>query len=103
MQVLKIFVLIVAVIITLSYLLNKEVGYFITGLGAMTAVLMLIFKDSILGLAGDTTTTNDMVRIGLDNMPSKNIDGDVIEVGLNTVKVQILIKLFLLSSLHFDD
>lgn len=90
MQVLKIFVLIVAVIITLSYLLNKEVGYFITGLGAMTAVLMLIFKDSILGLVGGVQlTTNDMVRIGdWISMPSKNIDGDVIEVGLNTVKVQ---------------
>lgn len=63
-QVVKIFVFIIATIFALSYLLNKEVGYFITGLGAMTAILMLVFKDSIMGLvSGIQLSTNDMVRI----------------------------------------
>ncbi len=89
-QVVKIIAYIIAAISALSILLNKEVGYFITGLGAMTAVLLLIFKDSILGLVGGIQlTTNDMVRIGdWISMPARNADGIVLEVSLNTVKVQ---------------
>ncbi|MDD4149395.1 MAG: mechanosensitive ion channel [Bacteroidales bacterium] len=89
-QVVKIIIFIVAAISALSILLNKEVGYFITGLGAISAVLLLIFKDSILGLVGGIQlTSNDMVRIGdWISMPSHNTDGNVIEVSLNTVKVQ---------------
>lgn len=89
-QVVKIIAFIIAAISALSILLNKEVGYFITGLGAMTAVLLLIFKDSILGLVGGIQlTTNDMVRIGdWISMPARNADGVVTEVSLNTVKVQ---------------
>lgn len=89
-QVVKIIAFIIAAISALSILLNKEVGYFITGLGAMTAVLLLIFKDSILGLVGGIQlTTNDMVRIGdWISMPARNADGTVTEVSLNTVKVQ---------------
>ncbi len=89
-QVVKIFVFFIVAISALSYLLNKEVGYFITGLGAMTAVLMLIFKDSILGLvSGIQLSTNDMVRIGdWISMDERNTDGIVTELSLNTVKVQ---------------
>ena len=89
-QVVKIFVFIIATIFALSYLLNKEVGYFITGLGAMTAILMLVFKDSIMGLvSGIQLSTNDMVRIGdWISMEDRNADGTVIEVSLNTVKVR---------------
>ena len=56
----------------------------------MTAVILLIFKDSILGLVGGIQlSTNDMVRIGdWISMPTRNADGTVIEVSLNTVKVQ---------------
>ncbi len=89
-QVVKIIIAVVAAISVLSILLNKEVGYFITGLGAISAVLLLVFKDSILGLVGGIQlTSNDMVRIGdWISMPSRNTDGNVIEVSLNTVKVQ---------------
>lgn len=59
-------------------------------LGAASAILLLIFKDTILGfVASITVTTNDMVRIGdWITMPESNADGDVIEINLNTVKVQ---------------
>ncbi|MDD2636078.1 MAG: mechanosensitive ion channel [Bacteroidales bacterium] len=89
-QVVKIIVYIVAAISILSILLNKEIGYFVAGLGAISAVLLLVFKDSILGLVGGIQlTSNDMVRIGdWISMPSHNADGNVIEVSLNTVKVQ---------------
>lgn len=89
-QVVKIIIYIIAAILALSILMNKEVGYFVTGLGAMTAVLLLVFKDSILGLVGGIQlTSNDMVRIGdWISMPARNADGTVIEVSLNTVKVQ---------------
>ncbi|MDD3858738.1 MAG: mechanosensitive ion channel [Bacteroidales bacterium] len=89
-QVVKIIAFSIAAISALSILLNKEVGYFVTGLGAISAVLLLIFKDSILGLVGGIQlTSNDMVRIGdWISMPSRNSDGTVIEVSLNTVKVQ---------------
>lgn len=89
-QVVKIIIFIIAAISALSILLNKEVGYFVTGLGAVSAVLLLIFKDSILGLVGGIQlTSNDMVRIGdWISMPGRNADGNVIEVSLNTVKIQ---------------
>jgi miniconductance mechanosensitive channel len=71
-------------------LFGKNPGFFLGGLGAFTAVIMLIFKDSILGfVAGIQLTRNDMVRIGdWIEMPKYNADGDVIDVSLNTVKVQ---------------
>ncbi len=89
-QVLKIIITIIFILIMLSLLLNKEIGYFLTGMGAMTAIFMLVFKDSILGLVGGIQlTTNDMIRIGdWIEMPSRNADGDVIEVTLNTVKIR---------------
>ncbi|MFW5886783.1 MAG: mechanosensitive ion channel family protein, partial [Bacteroidota bacterium] len=67
-----------------------EVGSIFAGMGALAAVLMLVFKDSILGLvAGIQISAYDMVRIGdWIEMPSHNADGDVIDISLNTVKVQ---------------
>ena len=89
-QVVKIVISIFITVIVFSILLNQEVGFFLTGMGAMSAVLLLIFKDSILGLVGGIQlTSNDMVRIGdWISMPGRNADGTVIEVSLNTVKVQ---------------
>lgn len=89
-QVLKIVFYIIAAVIVLSIILNKNVGYFLTGMGAMAAVLMLIFKDTILGLvAGVQINSNDMLRIGdWISMPSRNADGVVTDISLNTVKVQ---------------
>lgn len=90
MQVVKILIAIGLGILVLSLILNKELTIIIGALGAMTAVLMLIFQDTILGFVGGIQlSANDMVRIGdWIEMPSRNADGNVIEVTLNTVKVQ---------------
>ncbi len=78
------------VIVCLSIILSQSPMVFIGGLGAASAVLMLIFKDSILGLvAGFQIMANNMVRIGdWIEMPKYNADGDVIDITLTTVKVQ---------------
>jgi miniconductance mechanosensitive channel len=90
LQVVKIILTIFFVLLMLSMLLNRDVGHFLAGLGAMSAVLILVFKDSLLGLVGGIQiTSNDMVRIGdWIEMPTRNADGDVIEISLNTVKVR---------------
>ena len=89
-QMLKIVVVCVALIIVVSVLINKNPGYILTALGASAAVLMLVFKDLILGLvAGVQLSANDMLRPGdWISMPKYGADGDVIEVTLTTVKVQ---------------
>lgn len=89
-QVLKIILYVVIVIIIFSTVIGKSPAFFIGGLGAMAAVLMLIFKDPILGLAaGIQLSANDMVRKGdWIEMPKYGADGDVIDISLTTVKVQ---------------
>ena len=77
-------------IIALAVLLDKSPAVLLTGLGASAAVLMLVFKDSILGLvAGVQLSQNDMVRIGdWIQMPDGSANGNVEEITLNTVKVR---------------
>jgi miniconductance mechanosensitive channel len=89
-QVVKIVLSVVVGIVVFAALVGKSPWYFLSGLGAMTAVLILVFKDSILGLvAGIQLSANDMVRIGdWIEMPKFGADGDVTDVTLNTVKVQ---------------
>ena len=89
-QAIKILINGTGVIFILSILLNKSPVYFFSGLGALTAVILLVFKDVILGLvAGVQLTTNNMVRKGdWIEMPKYGADGDVIDVSLTTVKVQ---------------
>ena len=89
-QMLKIVVICVALIIIVSILINKNPEYILTALGASAAVLMLVFKDMIMGLvAGVQLSANDMLRPGdWISMPKYGADGDVIEVTLTTVKVQ---------------
>ena len=89
-QMLKIVVVCVALIIVVSILIDKNPGYILTALGASAAVLMLVFKDMILGLvAGVQLSANDMLRPGdWISMPKYGADGDVVEVTLTTVKVQ---------------
>ncbi len=89
-QVFKIALYILGTILFLSIVLDRNPGYFLGGLGAMTAVLMLIFKDSILGLvAGIQLSANQMVAVGdWIEMPQFGADGDVLEVALTTVKVR---------------
>ncbi|CAX60767.1 MULTISPECIES: mechanosensitive ion channel family protein [Erwinia] len=77
-------------LMVISLLIGKSPLVLLTGLGAMTAVLMLVFKDPILGLvAGIQLSANNMLKMGdwLD-MPKYGADGDVIDIGLTTVKVR---------------
>jgi miniconductance mechanosensitive channel len=89
-QVVKIVVYVSAGIVIVSIILKKDPTKLLAGLGALTAVSMLIFKDSILGfVAGIQLTTNEMVHIGdWIEMPKYGADGDVIDISLTTVKVQ---------------
>jgi miniconductance mechanosensitive channel len=89
-QVAKIVVYFIGGLLIVALLLDKSPLYLLTGLGALSAVLMLVFKDPILGFAaGIQLSANKMVMIGdWVEMPKYNADGDVIEVGLTTVKVQ---------------
>ncbi len=77
-------------IVTVGTLMQKSPWALLTGLGAMTAILLLVFKDSILGfVASIQIASNDMVRPGdWIEMPKYDADGDVLEISLNTVKVQ---------------
>jgi miniconductance mechanosensitive channel len=89
-QVVMIFVWFVGIMIIFSILTGKDIGTFLATLGALSAVILLIFKDTILGfVASMQVTINDTVRIGdWISMSSFNADGDVIEINLSTVKVQ---------------
>ena len=89
-QVAKKIVFVVGGILILSYLFNQTPVYLLGGLGAFSAVMLLIFKDPILGLVGGIQlSANDMVRKGdWINMPKFSADGTVVEISLTTVKVQ---------------
>ncbi len=89
-QVAKIFVTLIAGIVILGILMDQSPWGLLSGLGAMTAIILLVFKDSILGfVAGIHLTANNMVRLGdWIEMPRFNADGDVIDISLTTVKVQ---------------
>jgi miniconductance mechanosensitive channel len=89
-EVAKIVLSIVVSILVLAMLLGREPWLLLSGLGAMTAVLLLVFKDSLLGLvAGVQLTLNHMVAIGdWIEMPKYGADGDVIDISLHTVKVR---------------
>jgi miniconductance mechanosensitive channel len=89
-QVVKIFLYFIIILLILSIVFGKDVGHFLTGLGAMAAVLLLVFKDTILGfVASIQLSANNMVRPGdWISMPSRGADGPVTEITLNTVKVR---------------
>ncbi len=89
-QAAKIILFFIGGILILSTITNKTPLYFFSGLGALTAVLMLIFKDAILGfVAGIQLSANNMVHKGdWIEMPQFGADGDVLDVSLTTVKVQ---------------
>lgn len=89
-QLIKIVIGIIIGILILSILANKSIIYFFGAFGAMTAVLLLVFKDTILGfIASIQLAANDMIRIGdWVQMPKYGADGDVTEINLTTVKVK---------------
>jgi len=90
LQVVNIFNFAVGSILILSILIDKNPGYFLTGIGALAAILLLVFKDTLLGLvAGIQLSANNMVKIGdWISMPAKGADGTVIEISLHTVKIE---------------
>lgn len=89
-QMLKIVVISIGAIVVVSIFFDKDPSNLLAGLGASAAILMLVFKDSILGLvAGIQLSANDMLRPGdWIAMPKYGADGFVIDVTLTTVKVQ---------------
>lgn len=87
---LQVVVIFIAVIIVISIIINRSPLTLLAGLGATSAVLMLVFKDTIEGLvAGIRLTSADMLHVGdWITVPSTTADGNVIEMSLTTVKVQ---------------
>jgi len=90
LQVASILVYLLAGLLVLSVLMQRSPWIFVSGIGAMTAVLLLVFRDTILSfVASLQIASNDMIRVGdWIEMPNLGADGDVIEVALHTVKVQ---------------
>lgn len=88
--VLKIIVVFIAAIIVVSILFKKNPMTLLAGLGATSAILMLVFKDTIEGLvAGIRLTSNEMVHVGdWITVPGTPVDGNVIDITLTTVKVR---------------
>lgn len=88
--VLRIIVIFIAVIVVVAILFNKNPMSLFAGLGATSAVLMLVFKDTIEGLvAGIRLTSNEMVHVGdWITVPGTPVDGNVIDITLTTVKVR---------------
>ena len=89
-QVVMIFLWGIGLLLAFSILSGKDLVYFFTGLGALSAVILLVFKDSILGfVASIQIAANDLVRIGdWITMESYGADGNVIEINLSTIKIQ---------------
>lgn len=89
-QVIKLVIYLIATILAISIILDRSPIYLLSGLGALTAVLLLVFQDTIKGLvASIQISANKMVAPGdWIEIPTYGADGDVLEIGLNTVKVQ---------------
>lgn len=89
-QILQVLISFIAIIVIISILVDKSPWNLITGLGAFAAVLMLIFKDTILGfVASVLLSQNDMIHIGdWIEMPANAVNGVVMDISLNVVKVQ---------------
>lgn len=90
LQVLVIILYIIGFVLVVAQLTGKSPSGLLAGMGAASAILMLVFKDTILGfVASIQVSSNDMVRVGdWIEMPKYGADGDVIEINLNTVKIQ---------------
>lgn len=89
-QLVKIIVFLIGVILVIASLIDRSPLTLLAGLGAVSAVLLLIFKDTILSVvASIQLSTNDMLRVGdWISVPADDADGDVIEIALHTIKVR---------------
>lgn len=90
LQMVKVFAFLVTLVLVISTMTGRSPWAFLSGLAGLTAVLILVFKDSLLGLvASIQLTANDMLHVGdWIEMKEFGADGDVIDISLNTVKVQ---------------
>ena len=89
-QILKIIISAFVVIIIFAIVTGQSVAYYISGLGALTAVLLLVFQDTILSFVASVQIgQNDIIKIGdWIEVPEFGADGDVVDIALHTVKVQ---------------
>ncbi len=89
-QAIKLVMFIIGSILVLSIIFGRSPLFFLSGFGALTAVLLLVFRDALLGLvAGVMISANQMVRVGdWIEMPANGADGNVMDVSLTTVKVR---------------
>ncbi|MGY4531048.1 miniconductance mechanosensitive channel [Pseudomonas sp. TE3786] len=89
-QVVKIVIYAIATVLMIATLVDRSPLILLSGLGAMAAVLLLIFQDTLLSLVASVQiSSNDIIRVGdWVEMPQLNADGDVIDIALHTVKVQ---------------
>ena len=89
-QLLKIFVIVVTILVLISVLFKKDISTLVAGLGAITAVLILVFRDTLLGLVASIQLSADkMLKVGdWISIPRRDIDGIVEDITLNTVKVK---------------
>jgi len=89
-QMIKLALYLVAIIIIISLIINRSPVYLLSGLGALTAVLLLVFQDTIKGLVASIQISANRMVVAGDwvELPKYGADGDVLEIGLSTVKIQ---------------
>jgi miniconductance mechanosensitive channel len=89
-QLVKIFVILIAILIVISVVFRRDISSLLTGIGAMAAVLILVFKDTLLGLVASIQLSADkMLKVGdWITIPGREVDGVVTDITLNTVKIQ---------------
>jgi miniconductance mechanosensitive channel len=89
-QLAKVFMYVLAGVFVIAAVLDRSPWFFVSGMGAMMAILLLVFRDTLLSLVASVQlTNNDLVRVGdWIEMPQFGADGDVIDIALHTVKVQ---------------
>jgi miniconductance mechanosensitive channel len=89
-QLVKILIIIIAVLVVISVVFKKDISTILAGLGAMAAVLILVFKDTLLGLVASIQLSADnMLRVGdWITIPKRDVDGLVVDITLNNVKIQ---------------
>lgn len=90
LQIIQIILIILTIVVSIAIIVHRSPVTLLTAMGASAAILMLLFKDSILGfVAGIQLAANDMVNVGdWIELPSHGLNGMILEVNLNTVKVQ---------------
>ena len=89
-QILRLIINLLSIIVVISIISGQSPLYFLSGLGALTAVLMLVFKDTILSFVSSIQiNSNDLFKIGdWVEAPQFGADGDVIDIALHTIKIQ---------------